>query len=67
MLILLVDLFIFGYGLWYAINPIPSLKRKFREDEVPREAIRTAHIVGGVIAAVGLVCAVYTVADLLRA
>ena len=67
MLVLLVYLFILGYGLWYAINPMPSLKRRFGEDAVPPVSVKTARIVGGAIAAVGLIGAIYTAVSLLKA
>lgn len=66
MFVLLIYLFILGYGLWYAINPTPALKRKFGED-VPKVSVKTARIVGGAIAAVGLIGAIYTAVGLLRA
>ena len=42
------------YGVWYAVNPMASLRRKYRGEEVPKTAIQTARIAGVMIAVLGV-------------
>ncbi len=51
LLVLLVCVVV--YGIWYAVNPMASLRRKYRGEEVPKTAIQTARIAGAVIAVLG--------------
>lgn len=55
------------YGVWYAINPMKSLERKYMGDEVPPTAVKTARISGVVIAVCGLVGIVYNIIKLASA
>ena len=61
MFYILVVIFSLVYGIWYAINPMPSLQKKYKDEEVPQLAVRTARISGVVIAVVGVVCIVANV------
>lgn len=47
------------YGILYAVNPMKSLEKKYKGDEVPKIAVRTARISGVVIALIGAAAAVY--------
>ena len=61
MLYILIGVFALIYGVWYAINPLPPLQRKFGNDEVPKQSILAARISGVVIAVIGVVCIVVSV------
>ncbi len=48
-----------AYGVWYAVDPMRSLRRKYGDDEVPKTAIQTARISGVVIAVLGVAGIIY--------
>ena len=52
---------VMAYGIWYAMNPMRSLKRKYMDDDVPPLAVKTARITGIIIAVVGAGGIVYSV------
>ncbi len=41
------------YGIWYAMNPMRSLKRKYMNEEIPPISIKTARIIGVILAVIG--------------
>lgn len=65
MIYVILEAAVIAYGVWYARDPMPSLKRKYGNDEVPELAKRTARIVGIVTAAVGAAALVTTLVKML--
>ena len=55
MFYVLIGLIALVYGVFYAVNPMPTLKKKFGEDEVPKWGVTTARVSGVVLAVVGIV------------
>ena len=47
-----------AYGVYYAISPVRSLRRRFSDEEITEEKIKTARIIGVVTAVVGAVAAI---------
>ena len=56
---LIIMALVVAYGVWYAVDPMRVLRRKYGHEEVPKTAIQTARISGVVIAVLGLVCFIY--------
>ena len=61
MISLVIMLCVTAYGVWYAINPKPSLRRRFGDREIPARALRTARIFGVIIAVLGAAVSVYMI------
>lgn len=58
MLYIVIGIFCAIYGIRYALDPMDSLKKKFKDEEIPKASVYTARISGVVIAAAGVVIAV---------
>lgn len=56
---MIVSLLVAGYGVWYAANPLPYLQRRMKRKDVPEQSVKTARIVGIVLAVLGVAVAVY--------
>ena len=56
MFYVFVGLIALVYGIFYTANPMPTLKKKYGEEEVPKLAVRTARISGVVLIIAGIVC-----------
>ena len=52
---------VLAYGVWYAVNPMRVLSKKYMGDEVPPVAVKTARIFGGIIAVIGAAGIVVTI------
>lgn len=63
---LIIYLCILAYGVWYAIDPTRSLKRKYGEQDIPPLTIKTARIIGIFFIVVGLAGAIYSTVRLLQ-
>ena len=61
MISLVIMLCVTAYGVWYAINPKPSLRRRFGDREIPAGTLRTARIFGVIIAVLGAAVSVYMI------
>ena len=48
-------------GVWYAVNPMRVLSKKYMGDEVPPVAVKTARIMGVVLAVIGIAGIVVTI------
>ena len=59
MISLIIMLCVTVYGIYYAVNPMPSLKRKFKNRDVPRSTIRAARVSGVVLAVLGVAFSVF--------
>ncbi|OUN25172.1 hypothetical protein [Pseudoflavonifractor sp. An85] len=58
MVWLVLSLLVTGYGVWYAINPVPYLQKRMNRKDVPEKSVRTARIVGIALAAMGVISAI---------
>ena len=61
MISIIIMLCVTAYGIYYAINPKPSLRRTFGNREIPAGALRTARIFGVIIAVLGAAVSVYMI------
>ena len=59
MIYLVILALVIAYGVWYAVDPMRVLRRKYGNEEVPKTAIQTARISGIIIAVLGLACFIY--------
>ena len=57
MIWMIVSLLVAVYGVWYAVNPLPYLQRRMKRKDVPEHSVKTARIVGIVLAVVGVAVA----------
>ncbi len=55
---LIVSLLVAAYGVWYAVNPRPYLQRRMKQKDVPEQSVRTARMVGILLAVLGIGVAV---------
>lgn len=67
MIYLIAFACVLAYGLWYAADPMKSLRRKYGEDDVPPVAVKTARIMGIVIALIGAAGIVYAIVTMVTA
>lgn len=67
MVYVIVFACVLAYGIWYARNPMRSLKRKYMNDEVPPISIKTARIMGIIIALIGAGGIVYSLIKMVAA
>ena len=58
MFYILVGVAALVYGVLYAKDPMPTLKKKYKDEEVPKVAVTTARISGVVLSIAGIVCIV---------
>ena len=65
MISVIIMLCVTAYGIYYAINPKPSLRRRFGDREIPAGALRTARIFGVIIAVLGAAVSVYMIVRLM--
>ena len=65
MISIIIMLCVTAYGIYYAINPKPSLRRRFGDREIPAGALRTARIFGVVIGVLGAAGSVYMIVRLM--
>lgn len=56
---MIVSLLVAGYGVFYAINPLPYLQRRMKRKDVPEQSVKTARAVGVVLTVLGLGVAIY--------
>ena len=56
---MIVSLLVAGYGVYYAIHPLSYLQRRMKREDVPEQSVKTARIVGIVLAVLGLGAAAY--------
>lgn len=56
---MIVSLLVAGYGVFYAINPRPYLRRRMKRKDVPEQSVKTARMVGVVLTVLGLGVAIY--------
>lgn len=59
MVWMIVSLLVAVYGVWYAVNPLPYLQRRMKREDIPEHSVKTARIVGIVLAVLGATVAVY--------
>ena len=52
---------VLAYGVWYGVNPMRVLSKKYMGDEVPPVAVKTARIMGVVLAVIGIAGIVVTI------
>lgn len=64
MVWMIVSLLVVVYGVWYAVNPRPYLQRRMGRKDVPEHSVRTARIVGIVLAVLGVAAALCQVVAL---
>lgn len=64
MVTLIVSVFILGYGVWYAKNPLPYLRRRFGREDIPKTSVKTARIVGVILAVLGLAGVIWSAVKL---
>ena len=55
---LIVSLLVAVYGVWYAVNPRPYLQRRMKQKDMPEQSVRTARMVGILLAVLGIGVAV---------
>lgn len=67
MIWIVLSLLVAGYGIWYAINPLPYLQKRMNRKDVPQKSVRTARIVGVTLAAMGIISAVCQVIGMMLA
>ena len=58
MIWMIVSLLVAVYGVWYAVNPRPYLQRRMKQKDVPEQSVRTARMVGILLAVLGIGVAV---------
>ena len=58
MFYLIIGICVLAYGIYYTVNPMRSLKRKYWNEPVPELAVKSARVVGVVIIVIGAVVAV---------
>lgn len=56
---MIASLLVAGYGVFYAINPLPYLQRRMKRKDVPGQSVKTARAVGVVLTVLGLGVAIY--------
>lgn len=59
MVWMIASLLVAGYGVWYAVNPLPYLQRRMNRKDIPAQSIKTARCVGVALAVLGLALAVF--------
>ena len=59
MIWMIVSLLVAVYGVWYAVNPLPYLQRRMKRKDIPEHSVKTARIVGIVLAVLGVAVAVF--------
>ena len=59
MIWMIVSLLVAVYVVWYAVNPLPHLPRRMKRKDVPEHSVKTARIVGIVLAVLGVAVAVF--------
>lgn len=58
MVWIVLSLLVAGYGVWYAINPVPYLQKRMNQKDVPEKSVKTARMVGVALAAMGIISAI---------
>ena len=58
---LIIWVAVLAYGVWYAMNPMRVLSKKYMGDEVPPVAVKAARVMGVVLAVIGVVGIVLTI------
>ena len=61
---LMIRFLVAVYAGWYAVIPRPYLQRRMKRKDVPEQSVRTARMVGIVLAVLGIVVAVIQAVNL---